>query len=183
MEKEPNLRYTIEEMQPNDIEAATLMRLQSWLDTYVNEDAGVTREWVEERNKQQLSEGKIKSRLERFTKGKAEGTFAAWVVKDADGTIIGSTTSFVSEDGTQRLGSLYVDKGWYGSGVANELMQRVIDWFDSSKPIELGVATYNERAKAFYRKWGFVEVPGSETLFADKIPEVSMVRKGTYDEV
>lgn len=56
-------------------------------------------------------------------------------------------------------------------------MEKVIDWFDESKPIELGVAAYNERAKAFYRKWGFEEIVGSEQLFDGKIPEVKMIRK------
>ena len=61
--------------------------------------------------------------------------------------------------------SLYVDKNWHGTGMASELMQRVVDWFDDTKPIELGVVAYNERAKAFYKKWGFEEIPNTETLF------------------
>ena len=73
---------------------------------------------------------------------------------------------------------MYVEKNWHGKGVSTALMQKAIDWFDTTKPIELGVVQYNERAKAFYRKWGFEEVPNSETLFADKIPSILMVRKG-----
>ncbi|MNQ66715.1 hypothetical protein D3C85_812140 [compost metagenome] len=56
-------------------------------------------------------------------------------------------------------------------------MQKIIDWLDESKPIVLGVVAYNERAKAFYRKWGFVEIPGSEALFDNKIPEIMMSRE------
>lgn len=76
------------------------------------------------------------------------------------------------------MGSLYVSKEFHGSGVSHELMQKVVDWFDDNKPIELGVALYNERAKTFYRKWGFEEVPDSESLFDGMIPEVKMIRKG-----
>jgi GNAT superfamily N-acetyltransferase len=183
MEREPKLKFTIEEMQPEDIESATEMRLQSWLDTYVNDDLDVTREWIEERNEAQLSGQKAESRRQRFLAGKEAGTFMAWVVHDDDGEVIGSTTPFIDEAGVQHVGSLYVDKRWHGTGVASQLMQKVIDWFDASKSIELGVVTYNERAKAFYRKWGFEEVPESETLFMDKMPEVMMVRKGDGDEV
>lgn len=56
-------------------------------------------------------------------------------------------------------------------------MQKIIDWFDDSKPIVLGVVAYNERAKAFYAKWGFVEIPDSEVMFDGKIPEIMMTRK------
>lgn len=178
IEKEPRPKFTITEMAVDDIEPATEMRLQSWLDTYVNEEAGITREWVERRNIEQLSPEKVKSRHDRFLKGKTDGTFNAWVAKDASGKIIGSTTPCVDSEGRQRVGSIYVDKDWLGEGVGGSLMQKVVDWFDSSKPIELSVVSYNERAKAFYRKWGFEEVPDSESLFEGLMPEIVMIRKG-----
>jgi RimJ/RimL family protein N-acetyltransferase len=184
MEKEPHPKFIIEAMQPEDIEEATAMRLRSWLDTYVNEEAGVTREWIESRNYWQQSPERQASRRERFLKGVNDGTFAAWIARDAEGKIIGSTTPSVDPDGTQHVGALYVDKGWHGTSVGAALMQKVIDWADPTRPLVLGVATYNERARAFYAKWGFVEVPGSETLFDGTIPEIKMIRKGDkQDEV
>lgn len=184
MEQESQPKFTIELMQPRDIDEATRMRLQSWLDTYVNEQAGVTREWIEARNYFQLSPERQAARKERFLKGVSDGLFAAWVARDPQGNIIGSTTPSVDADGTQRVGSLYVDKKWHGTGVGSALMRQVVEWMDPKKPIVLGVATYNERAKAFYKKWGFVEVEGSETLHDGKIPEIKMIRKGDeQDEV
>lgn len=167
-------RYTIEPMQPDDIEAATAMRLQSWLDTYVNDELGVTSEWIEARNKDQMSDEARARRLEYWNNPRCAG----WVARDESGKIIGATTPYVDDEGRQHVGSLYVDRAWHGKGVGGALMQKVIDWCDASKPIELGVVAYNERAKAFYRKWGFVEVPGSEHLFEDTMPEVTMIRKG-----
>lgn len=181
MEKRPMNQsvpeFTISEMQLDDVEPATAMRLQSWLDTYVSPENGVTREWIEERNKGQLSSEKEASRKERFSAGKTAGTFSAWVAKDSSGVIIGSTTPFKDDDGNWRLGSLYVDKNWHGKGVAKELMHRAMNWIGGNNDVYLGVVSYNERAKAFYRKWGFEEVPGSETLFDNKIPEIKMIRK------
>ena len=178
MERELAPKWTIEEMTPEDVELATEMRLQSWAETYINDEAGVTTEWIEERNARQRSKEKAQSRRERFAAGKEKGTLGAWVARDNSGQIIGSTTPFIDNDGVQHLGSLYVDKQWHGSGIASELMQRVMDWLDSSKDIVLSVVSYNERAKAFYRKWGFVEVQGSDDLFEGVMPEVKMVRKG-----
>ena len=120
--------------------------------------------------------------MERFRRGKINGTTNGWVARDEDGKIIGSTTPWIDEEGVQHVGSLYVSKDFHGSGAGSALMQKVVDWFDSSKPIVLGVVAYNERAKAFYRKWDFEEVPDSEELFAGMIPEVHMIRR-SQDEL
>lgn len=175
MEKEPKPQFTIEKISAETFDEANRMRLQSWLDTYVNDELGVTREWIEGRNIVQMTDEKRKARLERLN----DPRYAGWIAKDADGKVIGVTTPYVDEEGVQHVGSLYVDKEWHGKSVGRKLMQMVVDWCDPTKSIELGVVTYNERAKAFYRKWGFEEVPGSETLFDDKVPEVKMVRPAT----
>lgn len=167
-------QFTITEISADTVDAANEMRLQSWLDTYVNDELGVTREWIQERNKSQMSDKVKARRLERLKDPNSTG----WVALDVTDQVIGLTTPYVDEEGNQHVGSLYVDKSWHGKGVAGKLMQKVIEWSDPAKQIELGVVAYNERAKAFYRKWGFEEILGSETLFDNKIPEVKMVRKG-----
>lgn len=167
-------QFTITELTADTIDAANRMRLASWLSTYVNDELGITREWIQERNKNQMSDDIRAKRLERLS----DPNCAGWVALDADDNVIGMTAPYIDDEGRQHVGSLYVNKVWHGKGVGGALMQKVIDWCDPQKQIELGVATYNERARAFYRKWGFEDIPGSETLFADKIPEVKMIRKG-----
>lgn len=61
-------------------------------------------------------------------------------------------------------------------------MQRTADWIGDDNDVHLGVVSYNERAKPFYRKWDFDEVPNSDTLFDGKIPEVKMIRKARNDD-
>lgn len=178
MELELAPKWTIEEMTLEDVEPATDMRLNSWLDTYVNDDFGVTKEWIEQRNTLQRSEEKVNSRRDRFLNNKTNGAMNAWVARDDSGEIIGSTTPYIDSDGVQHVGSLYVDKKWHGKGVSSELMTRALDWFDLSQDIVLNVVAYNERAKTFYRKWGFEVVTGSEGMFEDLMPEVMMIRKG-----
>ena len=152
-------------MKPEEIDAATLMRKKSWIDTYSKPEIGVTSEWIEERFAAQLSEANFPARQERFLRNKRLGTFNAWVAHDEAGHIVGSATPFIDPEGKQRVGSIYVDKDWHGRGVGHQLMQKVVDWFDPTKPIHLMVATYNDRAKAFYKKWSFEEIPGSENLY------------------
>ena len=170
-------QYIIEKMKPEDVEASTEMRLQSWLDTYINEEYGVTEEWIKERNERQRSSESAEQRVQAL---KEKGT--GWVAKSSSGEIIGATTPYIDTNGVQHVGSMYVNKDYHGMGVGHSLMQKVIDWADPAKSIELTVASYNERAKEFYKKWGFVEVPDSETVFEEKIPEIKMIRKAVKNE-
>ena len=65
-EKEPQPKFNIEAMSLDDVEAATQMRTECWLDTYINEEAGVSREWVEEWNRMQITPEKNAIRKERL---------------------------------------------------------------------------------------------------------------------
>jgi len=172
-------RYRISELTDKNIDEANNVRLSSWLETYVNEDLGITREWIHERNQLQLTDDAKKKRLEQLT----NPNFAGWVATDEMGKVVGVVAPYVDESGHLHVGSLYVNSEWHRKGVGGALMQKVISWCDPKNPIELGVATYNKRAKAFYQKWGFEEIPDSERLFANKIPEIMMIRKGDSDEV
>jgi ribosomal protein S18 acetylase RimI-like enzyme len=180
----PELQSTFElsETTINELDAVTRMRKQSWIDTYENEEAGVTSDWIEAQFTDLLSEDTKEQRIEQFIKYKGSGRYNSWVVKSTEGEIIGSTTPYIDKDGHQQVGSLYVDKNWHGTGAGKQLMEKLIGWFDPAKPIELDVATYNDRAIAFYKKWGFVEVPGSENLYDDKIPEIKMIRPPVITE-
>ena len=169
-------QFTIEEMTVDTIDEAALSRKQGWIDTYVDAEHGVTEEWIESYFAEKLAPAGVEARKKRLIEGKAAGTFNAWVALDARGKVVGSSTAFTRPDGIQDLASIYVEKGWHGTGVGAQLMQTVINWFDPDKPIELGVVTYNARAQAFYRKWGFEPIPNSETIFAEKLPEIRMKR-------
>ena len=167
--------YTIREMTVQDMDAVTALRKQSWLDTYVNPEYGIDEAWIEERF---ASRAALTTKAERetsFLSGKTRGTFNAWVVVNSDLRVIGTGSVFTKED-VQRIGTLYVDKMLHGTGIASELMRKMIDWFDPEKPIELEVVSYNERAKVFYRKWGFEEEIGKK-LHKEKLPELRMIRQ------
>ena len=172
MEQNQEYNFDVQPITPDMVDEATEMRLQSWVDTYVNDDLGITKEWIEARNREQMSDERRQARLERLNQPNS----AYYVARDNNGKIIGVTNPYVDEEGAQHVGSLYVDKDWHGKGVSHALMQKVIDWSDKNKPLELGVVIYNKRARNFYRKWGFEEVPNSETLFDDKIPVIKMIR-------
>lgn len=104
--------FTIVRMTSDDVELATKVRLQSWLDTYVNDEAGVTREWIEARNQMQRSPEKV----EAWQKRLSDPNVAGWVAKDEEGRVIGMATQDRDEKNVQHIETMYVDKAWHGKG-------------------------------------------------------------------
>jgi GNAT superfamily N-acetyltransferase len=99
------------------------------------------------------------------------------IALDGKGNVVGVLHVSKGQEG-QHLQALYLDKDYHGTGLARVLMDRAIAWCDRSQPIYLEVAIYNERAKAFYRKYHFREIDGTEEYFAEVIPIIRMEREG-----
>jgi ribosomal protein S18 acetylase RimI-like enzyme len=160
----------------DDIASLRTMHARSWRDTYPNEAYGVPVEWVEARTANWLtSEGleRSKEHLKNIY-GNSNHFHQVAILGDE---IIGMVHVSKTKQ-KQHLEALYVDKSQYGTGVGKRLMEKALAWCDEAQPIDLEVATYNERARAFYRKYGFKEKVDSEHLFAEKIPVVVMEKEG-----
>ncbi len=159
-----------------DIEELRKMHAQSWNDTYPNEEMGVSQAWVKERTSAWLTPEGIEKSVEHF-KGVFDNPDHFHRIATKNGRIIG-LVHMSNLDGKQHLEGLYLDKSQHGIGLAQQLMDAALAWSDMTQPITLEVASYNERAKAFYRKYGFVEKSEDIKMFADKIPCMVMERKG-----
>lgn len=160
----------------DDLLPLRTMHGQSWRDTYPNEAEGVPRQWVEERTARWITPEGIEESKEHVkdTYGHPEHLHKIAL----DGERVAGVVHAAKTSEKQHLHALYVAKEYYGTGLAQRLMDEVFDWIDPKRPIDLEVVTYNERAKAFYRKCGFKEVPGTEDKYADVLPVITMERKG-----
>jgi ribosomal protein S18 acetylase RimI-like enzyme len=69
---------------------------------------------------------------------------------------------------------LIVARNFHGKGVAQGLMNTILSHITSGKNLKLAVIHYNERAKAFYRKYGFIDTGRISKELV--IPRVLMVR-------
>src|ERR1043166_4203785 len=74
------------------------------------------------------------------------------------------------------IGRLYAAKEWIGHGVGAALMQACIDEAQQRgcQTLWLGVWERNHRARAFYSKWGFVEV-GSHVFTLGDDPQIDLL--------
>ncbi len=171
---------------PEDAEGIGKVLYETWLATYPNEEAGITREVIESVVSVQLDPEYIVERAKKIAE--IDPAVRLFLTAKVAGTVQGIATANKYPDGRQKIGSLYVLPEAQGKGVGAALAQRMLDWFDLSEPVHLTVATYNVNAIHFYERFGF-EVTDEEvqseaaTLPNGKvIPEVAMLRKALVAE-
>jgi GNAT superfamily N-acetyltransferase len=169
-------RFTIEIPMPDDALELQKMHNQSWLDTYPNRESGVSTEYIEKIIALRLSKEGLKRRIDSIQAAHDNPDYFLRIAKNESGKIVGMINGDFKDD-TYMINGLYTKKETYGSGLGYLLWESYKSWADPLKSIELSVATYNSRARAFYTKLGFKDKPNTERYFRDtKIPIIGMVR-------
>ena len=82
--------------------------------------------------------------------------------------------------GRLELKQLYVAEDWIGTGLGKALMRRILDLAqaENCSAIVLGVWEHNERAKAFYQRFGFREVGEVAFTLGQDVQRDLILRKG-----
>lgn len=168
--------YTTRQATLADVEPVRRMQADSWRATYVNEAAGVSQAWVDDRTAGWLTPEALKTSREVIGKVLADDS-QFYRVAERDGEIVGFVYASHQDDGTIELNAIYTAPDTFGTGLGQQLIDQAIAYADGAQ-MELKVASYNTRAIRFYEKNGFKIVPDSEVMFADKIPIVKMLREG-----
>ena len=175
----------VEPAKPEDAEAVFNVQRLTWLDTYPNDEAGITEEDI--RNRIEGKHGElISKKIERWKNGiEATGEKRATFIVHDNGKIVGFVAPAVVE-GQRRIGAIYVLPEAQGKGVGGKLLQRAVEWHGRSEDIFLHVASYNQNAIDFYKRNGFEETGRpikDEMVQGDEkeIPEIEMVLRATSD--
>jgi GNAT superfamily N-acetyltransferase len=181
LENKNKIKIEISEETVEDVEAVQEVFRVTWIDTYPNEEAGVSREDVEDFVAKRVTPEFIQRLKEYIPKyGPKENCFVAKV----DGKVVGFCYAKVLED-RNYLQAIYVLPEFQGKGVGYSLWERVKEFFDPSKDVYLELATYNDKAKAFYERLGFVDTGRRMTYEWTKmksggnIPQMEMVMRKT----
>ncbi|KAJ3272186.1 hypothetical protein HDV01_005840 [Terramyces sp. JEL0728] len=111
--------------------------------------------------------------LEAFLEGYSPATAIEWMKNsfvylalDGDeiaGYVTAGTCGLPYKDVTRENGEikkLYVDKPYFGTGIAKVLFNKAMEWVRETFPgdVYLGVFSENTRAQNFYKKHGFEQV-------------------------
>lgn len=167
--------------QANSAEAEQIQQVfyLTWLDTYPNEEYGITREMIEKRFAPRLTKEGVAKFAEKIAQPEPNTLF---LIAKQEEKIIG-VCRVRKDDKQNQLGAIYVLPEYQRSGAGGRLWQEAKKFFDPDKDIIVNVAVYNDKAIGFYKKLGFVDTGKrfSEELFklADDItiPEMEMVIK------
>lgn len=163
----------------DDVESIRELLRITWLATYPNEEFGITREDIQQNF--DVSTPEAKERLKNRKKNiNINPNNHEWVVKLGD-KVIGWSLAKKGEQ--NHIQTLYVLPEYQGQGVGGKLLARVIEWFGKAQAVYLHVASYNQKAINFYKKFGFVETgqPVKNDLqplpSGAVIPEIEMVKR------
>ena len=130
------------------VEIARIHR-ESAVETYVNERLGITREdmlkYVGDADEARL-------RWENHLRAKDPTAHTA-ILKIGNRTVGFCRVRRGSNIGHVEM--LYLDPAYSGKGMGGEIFQEGLQWLGDDQPIELEVASYNDRAIRFYERFGF----------------------------
>lgn len=176
MEKEPAPQFTIREAQSDDAPSARAMQAESWLATYPNEEAGISYEWVKNLTDSWLTAEKLDQSRQIFTDVISDpGMF--YRLAESNGRVVGFVHAATKDDGTKELEAIYTSPETFGSGLGQRLMNVANEWIGDTDTT-LKVAKYNTRAIRFYEKNGFRIIEGTEEMYKEMIPIITMKREG-----
>jgi ribosomal protein S18 acetylase RimI-like enzyme len=149
------------------------IRKETWLDTYPNEQYGITREDILSKDfdsemKLQESRGMIES--------SGKGSNYIRIAKDG-GKIIGFSSGMKRENFNE-LTAFYILPRYQRQGTGKRLAELILEWLGEDKKIAVNVVEYNEKAKFFYKKLGFIKT-GKPVFYTElpsgkKMPEIEM---------
>lgn len=171
--------YIISKAQPTDAVELRKLNEKVWIDTYPNKEIGITKDDIISLNfagPERIQ--KMKDTLVDIQ----NNPNAHFMVAKKDGKIVGYCWSIKGEGGNE-IKSLYVDPEFQSKGIGKLLTQDAFE-FLSGEDIFLWVATYNEKAINFYRKFGFEktgELDSNVLACGKAIPIVKMIKLGIKD--
>jgi GNAT superfamily N-acetyltransferase len=180
-----NSSVTIERALPEDAEAVSELLRQTWLATYPNAKAGITEEDIRLRTEGENGE-RIPQNVENWRKRieSDDGSVAVFVAR-TDGKVLGMAALGII-DGKRKIGAMYVLPEAQGKGVGSILMQNALEWHGDKEDIYLLVASYNQNAIDFYKRFGFEQtdtpIVDEGNVYGDThIPEIKMIKRAKSD--
>lgn len=151
-EQKEALSVEIQEASISDAEALSNIQKNTWIDTYISEEYGITKEDI-------LAKGMgTPLHIAKWEATIEKPNTKAFVAK-VSGVAVGFC--FAKKEGNQgRIGSIYILPEFHAKGLGRKLMDQAILYLGRENPILLEVATYNKNAINFYKKMGFKETGG-----------------------
>jgi ribosomal protein S18 acetylase RimI-like enzyme len=166
-----------------DIPGYIDMKKRSWLDTYPNDECGISYQMIQEYTSRKSDQQKLVDISSQLQNGERLSNFILHV----DGIVAGAVAYQVHPDGLGQIRELYLAPEYIGKSFGKILIGRAFDELLKSNVSDIRVEAveYNTRAIRFYEKCGFVKEANIEPRFEVAegvfLPEI-MMRKIVSDE-
>ena len=147
-----NIKISI--AKPEDVREIQDVFYLAWLDTYPNQELGITVDDIENRFKDRFSPQKIEKRIEQIRNIYPNHRF---LVAKEDEKIVG-VCSLAKYDDYNQLQAIYVLPGYQRHGIGMMFWQIAQTFFAHDKDTIVWVANYNLKAIEFYKRLGFKEI-------------------------
>lgn len=155
----------------DDAEGILEVQKTTWIDTYQNEELGITKKDIQARFNFTAEERAEK--IENCKKSINDLSSHFWVAKDK-GEVIGFSVTRKWDDHNE-IRAIYVLPDFQWKGVGKRLFEKGLEWLGSDKEIRIGVASYNKKAIDFYKNFGFVENIRPYTLEPHTLPSGKVI--------
>lgn len=173
IERQPQI--SIEVPKEGDETAIGEVHYQSWLETYKDDESGITEDVIKELIGFVNTPEGNEYRKHVFAEARENPDKVLYRVIRKGNKIVGFMHC-TKEDAYNELGGLYLLNEIKGTGVGDRLMKEFLEWADKHKPSLLEVFSTNERAQSFYEKYGFERTGKPEHFFKKRLPFIEMVR-------
>lgn len=142
----------IRTMTIEDVDTVDDLLYKTWLNTYVNDELGITEEVLRNFLDKRFKDLDIEHRQKLFEL--KQGDNSRRMVIEVDGVVAGMCVAIKRKDFNQ-LQVLYVLPEYQGMGLGRALWEESLKFFDKEKKIIVQVASYNKKAIKFYESLGF----------------------------
>ncbi len=157
----------------DDVPVLGFIQSQTWLDSYVNEKAGISKTDIEAKIAEWNKDGDDRIWVEMNKPGAK-----TWIAKDND-IVVGFIAVLKGSEGSS-IEALHILPQYQGQGIGTELLKKALELLGNKK-ISLEVVEYNHKAQELYKKFGFYIVGPAVTdpiilPSGNRIPKLLMVK-------
>ena len=152
-EREPEIEISL--VTPEDYRGAMEVLYKAQLESYPNEELGITREDIEANFAGAFSDEKIRAGEEEW-RNLPENPNQRYFIAKHNGKIVGRCIVERHAEKNQ-LNDIYIDPAFQGKGLGKKFWEEIVKFIDPAKETVVMVLPYNEQAKTYYQKLGFIE--------------------------
>lgn len=143
----------IREVKPEDARGILEVLRDTWINTYPNDEIGLTKEAIKESFEKDFKKENIEEFSEKITK---LSNGEKWYIAVFMNRVVGIICLFRGEEKNE-IQKLYVLPEFQGKGIGKMFWKKALEFFDSKKDIVVKAVVYNKKAIEFYKKLGFVD--------------------------